>query len=132
MTNQEAFNVVWNHFITQGQPPSMVIEATPSGDRLRCKYRGPSGERCAAGALIPDELYRGWMENKTIESVIRDSPEIASRFTFVDQLLLHQLQSAHDEIADDLHRRSKLHEFGRYMRGRMESIAYRFNLSLPE
>ena len=57
LTNQEVFDKVWDHFITKKNPQSIDIN---SG---RCYYRGPQGERCAAGLFIPDEKYHVELEH---------------------------------------------------------------------
>jgi hypothetical protein len=57
LTNQEVFDKVWDHFITKKNPQSIDIN---SGT---CLYRGPQGERCAAGLFIPDEKYHVELED---------------------------------------------------------------------
>ena len=47
MTEQEVFNKVWDHIITQGKP-------SLSGEG-KCRYRGPNGLKCAAGIFLTDE-----------------------------------------------------------------------------
>jgi len=37
---------------------------------IRCMYRGPNGTRCAAGQLIPDDLYSPDMENKPFAEIL--------------------------------------------------------------
>lgn len=49
LTNQEVFNKVAKHLLTQNKK-SQDIEQ-------QCLYRGPYGLKCAIGFLIPDELY---------------------------------------------------------------------------
>lgn len=54
MTKQKIFNKVWIALNTQGQP---------SLGKGQCCYRGQDGLKCAAGHLIPDELYTPGLEN---------------------------------------------------------------------
>lgn len=48
LSNQEIFDRVSSHLLTQGKP------ALRDGE---CVYRTPEGLRCAIGCLIPDALY---------------------------------------------------------------------------
>lgn len=86
MTNQEIFNIVWNHFIVEEGHPSV-------GNDGLCMYKGPNGERCAAGLLIPDEKYKPEMEGKSCneEPVLQALPFGAS-VSFI-----RELQLAHDD-----------------------------------
>lgn len=94
MTNQEAFDKVLTHLRKQGK--AAVGENENSGD-TECLYRSEQADgtvlMCAAGCLLPDELYHRNMEGIAVS----DYPEI-----FVDKLgldigLLRQMQSAHDD-----------------------------------
>ncbi len=49
MTKQETFDTVVRALLQQGR-----ASRNESG---KCRYRGPYGAKCAAGHLIPDELY---------------------------------------------------------------------------
>jgi hypothetical protein len=53
MTDQEAFDVMARHLLTQ---------RAKSEDDILCRYRGPGGRKCAVGALILDEEYSPAME----------------------------------------------------------------------
>lgn len=59
MNNQEIFDTVAHHLLTQGE---QSLGGTVDG----CAYRGDDGRKCAVGCLIPDELYSPHMEGKTI------------------------------------------------------------------
>ena len=61
MTNQEAFNKVWDHFIVKKGPPSIAWD----GEAHRCFYRMGNGAKCAVGVLISDDGYRAEMETKS-------------------------------------------------------------------
>lgn len=56
MTNQEIFDKVATHLLSQGKRSAL--------GGVGCAYRGDGGLQCAIGCLIPDELYRyeleGW------------------------------------------------------------------------
>jgi len=60
MTQQDVINKVYEHYITNNQPPSWNYESK------ECRYRAnlqPSGPRCAIGIFIPDEQYTPELES---------------------------------------------------------------------
>lgn len=69
MTDQEIFDKVREHFITNRNPPGG--QALGSGD-FRCQYRGPDGSKCAAGVLIPDDKYDPSIEGCKFAGLMRD------------------------------------------------------------
>ena len=91
-SNQEAFDLVVEKLVAQGEP-SMQGES--------CVYLDSKGNRCAAGHLVPDELITkllniigcGW---DIICSDVPEAKEIA------DQKFTIKLQEAHDLPALDL------------------------------
>lgn len=95
MTPQAIFDTVTEHLFTQGR-------ASISGPN--CLYRGPDGTRCAAGILIPDEIYDKSMEGATIDSIVLGIPRSGStphKFPewFTKNVeLISELQHAHDQI----------------------------------
>ncbi len=62
LTKQEVFDIVAVGLIKQGVRSYVDLpeEAFSLGDG--CLYRGPNSTKCAAGMLIPDELYEEKME----------------------------------------------------------------------
>lgn len=103
MTNQEAFDRVWDWFVVRkGQKSTMVFDGGERG----CAYRGADGARCAVGCLIPDELYNLSMEQTSITVLLMDpgygsSPPLRAHFSGVSQSLLSEMQSAHDGFDTD-------------------------------
>lgn len=63
-SKQETFNLVLNRLREQGEP-------SMTGDKDLCLYRGERGLKCAAGHLIPNNLY-----DKSLEGLSADSPEV--------------------------------------------------------
>lgn len=57
-TNQEIFDKVAIHLLTQNQK-SMMLDI--DSDQI-CVYKNPEGLKCAAGILIPDEIYEPEMD----------------------------------------------------------------------
>jgi hypothetical protein len=60
MTHQELFNQVYLGLASQGFKKSGKIS---DGD-IYCLYRGPSGRKCAAGWVIPDDEYDPRMDTE--------------------------------------------------------------------
>ena len=91
MNNQEIFNKVATHLLTQSDKA-----LDEKGD---CMYRGLNGTSCAAGCLIPDELYEPEMENESILNLANDFPDVKAylRMHRRDTLrLIDRLQNVHD------------------------------------
>ena len=57
-TNQEIFDIVAKHLLTQNKRSTTI-----NNDGVAvCRYRGDNGLKCAAGVLITDGLYSERME----------------------------------------------------------------------
>lgn len=98
-TNQEIFDIVAKHLLTQMARSEFLQIFDHLGNELKvpqmqCAYRGASGRKCAAGVLIPDALYSPLMEGLNIrQSVVHDGLEGVGP----DGLgLLGDLQRMHD------------------------------------
>lgn len=78
MTNQEIFDKVATHLLTQGKRSETV-----AGD---CAYRGADGTKCAAGVLIADEFYRPEFEGIAI-TVDRNGDDLEPQAERVRQAL---------------------------------------------
>lgn len=86
MDNQELFNRVAKHLLTQGK--KSINPATN-----RCMYRAPDGCSCAIGCLIPDEAYSGAIEDK---SSSHEFVRKAAGLTEENSDLARKLQGVHD------------------------------------
>lgn len=66
---------------------------------LTCAYRGEGGVKCAAGHLIPNELYEDDMEGKPISLLLDRYPQVAELFSeeASDPAFLSDLQACHDQ-----------------------------------
>lgn len=89
MQAQEIFDTVVKHLAKQGGPAR-----EPKG-MMYCLYRAPDGRKCAAGALIPDEVYHASMEGSVIETLIRE-PHNLPDFFRGNKDLIGALQYVHD------------------------------------
>lgn len=66
--NQQTFDKVTRHLLTQNKKSTGWV-LTPGGEDMDgCRYRSDDGLSCAAGCLIPDELYRRHFEGQTVLS----------------------------------------------------------------
>lgn len=89
MTQQETFEIVSRHLLTQNErsylaPPSDV-----------CAYRSPDGLKCAVGVLIPDEDYDERLERT---SALSDIMQPLLRRLGHDIALCVSLQGIHDKV----------------------------------
>lgn len=93
-TNQQVFNFVRNHLLTQN-------EKSLSVDDHMCMYKSDDNKNlsCAIGCLIPKELYSSNMERKGLSSdvVIKILQKSLPNWK-IDFQLLESLQSIHDSI----------------------------------
>jgi hypothetical protein len=103
MTDQEALNRVWQHFVVEGQP--LAFERAVS--YAQCLYfREADGARCAVGILVPEELarrmpltsimglFRGFVADSEIIAA-----EVAAALNGTTLSFIEELQMAHDEAA---------------------------------
>lgn len=93
-TKQETFDEVVAHFVTMKRPSVESMHGM-------CAYRGPNGEKCFAGCLIPDTDYDIRMEGaracvpEIAEVLVKNGYEVG----FVDAL-----QGCHDNAVYALHK----------------------------
>ena len=91
-TIQTIFDIVTKGIISQGGP-----SYDDSSEIVSCCYRGPDGRKCAAGWLIPDNMFDPAMNNMIISEVPEMLPD-----KFRDELsFIRQLQRIHDDAQMD-------------------------------
>ena len=97
MNRQGVFNQIAKHLLTQMEK---------SSDGISCQYRDPSGNRCAIGAIIPEEIYVRGMECGAISHLVETFPQLLTLWNIKssdesdpDIDLLGELQFVHDHIA---------------------------------
>lgn len=89
LSPQQIFDYVVGFIRRQGQ-------ASKTNTGL-CRYRGPDGRRCAAGCLIPDELYNYELEDNLLDTELM---HMYIPYLSEDYLqLVRDLQRAHDLAA---------------------------------
>ena len=97
-------------------------QAAPSiemvNDRPACRYRSKDGKKCAAGMLIPDELYKPefeiWAAEHTIFLPLWHQLGLTPFLS-----LIQACQSAHDDLPNNLiywlkHWESKMKQVARF------------------
>lgn len=107
MNNQECYDKVKKHLLTQGKQCM---------DGIDCCYRH-NGLACAIGGIIPDELYNRSFEGRKVGYLLDLFPAIAEFFNGVDVSLLRRLQELHDT------------EMPCFWKGGLEDIARSFDLT---
>lgn len=86
-TAQQVFDIVLTGLRAQGK-----ASVDPDGD---CMYRGIGGCKCAAGMLIPDDVYDPKMETVSAPMVIGRYAALAHLYPH--SRLIDALQYAHDQ-----------------------------------
>lgn len=102
MTDQELFDRVAEHLLTQGKQAKQGTT---------CVYRAPDGSKCAIGCLIPDEKYipefedvnfsdnsdpTDWEEYKALLDLAKATGTTERQFS-----LARELQQCHDQSKPD-------------------------------
>ena len=119
--NQRAFNVVWKHFVIK-QAKQSIIEYD-SGDAIWA-LRGPYNRRDAIGLLLSDEQYKPEMENKGVDELLDEYPDL--QLVTRDIKFLNELEWAHN-CAVQSHK-----EFLQSIAIRLRGIAEAFSLETPK
>ena len=117
-TNQSAFDAVVKHSRTQ-KSKSM------SPDGSNCLYRGPEGNKCWIGCLIPDNVFaeviaRYPAANTALVSAVVNMPAAKELFADVELHLLYKLQRTHD--------RESMLDWEHYLK----KWAVEYGLTMPE
>jgi hypothetical protein len=84
LTNQQVFNKVVTALRAQGCKSIRL-------DTHCCLYRGPDNTKCAAGHILPDELYNESLEKLSVTSLGYIFDHIVE-----DMYFLNELQRIHD------------------------------------
>jgi hypothetical protein len=90
LTRQEMFDTAYAGIIAQGGPATTTNGA--------CRYRRPSGNKCAVGHLISDDKYDPDMEGTGVTNP-RVYKALGDDISAEDISFLHSLQSCHDTAA---------------------------------
>ena len=98
MNQQEMFDKVAIHLLTQNKKAIKVLKNEYTGlDDNMCVYRNDAGEKCAAGCLIPDELYDPKFEGMNTSAYDLQHVWATIGIDMIHDLaLLNKLQKIHD------------------------------------
>jgi len=83
-TTEEVFEYIKHHLLTQMKKCV--------NDRGLCLYRNEQGLKCAAGCLIPDDLYNPDLEHERWSALVRQQFAPADH-----KQLIQRMQYMHDE-----------------------------------
>lgn len=127
MTPQDIFNKVATHLFTQGEKAVELVALSDwNGKKPKyepaCRYRMKKGDKvltCAAGCLIPNDVYKPDMENFRIH-MVKNYPGIPA-FIKNNLGLIGQLQRLHDNEDNNWHSTIM-------MKTRLSQVANEFNL----
>lgn len=117
MEPQEIFDTVAKHVFAQGERAG--IEETDGN--FYCRYRTPTGKKCAAGALLPDEYYHENMEGTNWKTICQVEEFLIPDWMKEHSILINDLQTAHDTLA--------YWQSANTMKTVFRQIAQRYNLS---
>lgn len=127
---QEAFNIVWNAFVVRKEPFS-AVENEESCTGFNCLYRGPDGAKCAAGHLIPDDVFKESWEGSGIYYLIGRDLEFDLGFTSAKtEQFISKLQEAHDRAAANHLRDNE--DFHESIEHSLRNFAMTYSLTLPQ
>ena len=99
MNKQEMFTKVWRGLQAQGWQKSEGPNERNRDNGVGCLYRGPNGMKCAAGHLIPDEMYYPEMEGEHILFLLGMKPGIFGEpITQGVASFVYNMQQAHDNF----------------------------------
>lgn len=125
MTNQEAFDRVAKHLFAQKQRCLRPIKSILYEDPVTvCSYRNAIGQKCAIGALIPDELYKPSYESMRIDSLLVKEEAMTELFKGTSVALLIDLQAVHDGFSQ-----TDLKQLLDSWRHSLQVVASRYDLS---
>jgi len=126
MTNQEAFDINWNHFVVGKGERSCIA------DGGGCAYRGECGTKCGIGLLIPDDKYSPRFEGVSVSggsfAYVFQQHELLQVLNELgfggDQMgFLTELQRCHDGASGrDFHKKIELS---------LRNLAVSFDLAIP-
>ena len=84
-TAEEVFEYIKHHLLTQMEK---CVD-----DKGHCLYRNEQGLKCAAGCLIPDDMYDPVLEDKRWHSLV------LQKFVPTEHMeLIRKMQDIHDEM----------------------------------
>lgn len=91
-TEQQVFNQVATHLLTQNAKSVEKNHNTDDPDRTYCVYKGPNNLACAAGCLIANDEYNAEFEENSWSTLTQDY-----NVPDTHQILISRLQVLHDQ-----------------------------------
>lgn len=122
---QDAFNRVWNHFITNGAPASYDTKA------MECRYNGPNGAMCAFSLLLTEDERKKALEGTACYVLINRWELTRFMLDGRDDEFYWVLQQTHDASARKYHK-SFATSFREDLKAALQEVADRFGLEIPQ
>lgn len=95
-TEEQLFDYIADHLLAQ-RKRSINIEKHDTFSNEFCAYRGNDGLSCAAGCLIPDDLYEEKMEHQNWDDITCDFPLLQPKNKKLD-IIIKNMQHLHDTM----------------------------------
>lgn len=131
MTTQEIFNTIINGLREQGCKSGRMEEKTnvygPTGQEFVCLYRDDNGNKCAAGWIIPDDLYTPDMER------VKFANSCMSKYVSLPFVNVRDVLELTEESVLLIDRLQFIHDFldVSEWEDRFQEIARTFGLEIP-
>lgn len=120
MNNQQIFDTVWKHFVTNNSRSGM--------HEGKCMLRTPDGRKCAAGILIPDDKYDPSLDDEQYQAEACWSERVAGLIR-MDVVFLSELVDCHDRATSGM-RYAEL-GFNGAIKENLERLAEEYSLKIP-
>lgn len=93
-TDRDVFEFIKNHLLIQGERSLMK-------NKMTCAYLSAEGKKCAVGALIREDIYHPFIEEKPVtHNVVRSAVTKSVPNWTINIDMLCELQSIHDGKSD--------------------------------
>lgn len=95
-TEEQLFDYIAEHLLFQSKKSTSIVTINTMTDEF-CAYRGDNGTACAAGCLIPDDLYKEKMEHKNWENLTCAFPLLQPKNKKLE-IIIKNMQHLHDTM----------------------------------
>jgi len=127
VNNQEAFDLIWEYFVVDRAPFSIIGN---SGEEVKPLYFKSKGVYCPIGLLISEDDYTSIIEGQSIDEVYHMLPSLEG----IEQELLLVIQLSYDVHATDYATGVQAEKKARqgFKNDLRRKIAKKFKLDIPK